>query len=165
MRPHAINIFRGEIIKCKGDYDDETMSDDESTLSTISLESDSEGDVIMSAIKQIVSIANTPMSAKNALDLLQAELKKAFYGDEASDEGDNDNDSVLQYPPSDEASDADDDMTIEKELRVIPHRKSDIDKWRELLVYDWRCDTNDDDRKKSKIACGKSPFCEQGERI
>jgi hypothetical protein len=95
--------------------------------------------IIDEAIKAIIDATVNPMHASSVVKLLKEKLKRA-YGDaddddtpsESDDENDKGDDDPLEYPATDD--DGPDDAIIGG-WKVESHKKSDGDKWRELMVF------------------------------
>jgi hypothetical protein len=116
----------------------------DSTLDTAHGEAMNDSDrIIGEAIKAIIDATVNPMHASSVIKLLKEKLKRV-YGDaddnaddndtpsESGDENEDGDDDPLEYPATDD--DVPDDATV-GEWKVESHKKSDGDKWRELIVF------------------------------
>ena len=94
--------------------------DPEDEFSDITIDDDDEDDTIIKAVRAIVKATNDQSSATRAVNLLEEELKKAL-GDAATEDEDDGDERVEK---------------LLKEGRLVPekHKKSEGDKWRELMV-------------------------------
>jgi hypothetical protein len=112
-------------------------------------------DVIITAIRRIVNATSNPMHAEKVLGFLKRELHKAYGGDddgdiekekeEEEDEGDeeekddSDEDDERSNDLEEDMEDGDQVTTTKKgDMKVHSRKKSEADKWRELIVYPLR---------------------------
>ena len=121
------------------------MSDDDGI--PIPRQNEDDDDVVLRAIKTIVRETNTPHAAKAAIQLLQEKLRPTLMGDgddNGQDADAEDGDERDDTPRGSQGDDGDDEeaddsdiqeMLKEGTFRVSSTKKTENEKWRELLVY------------------------------
>ena len=94
--------------------------EEEDGLSDATMDVDDDEETIIKAVQAIVKATNDQGSAMRAVNLLEQELKKALG--EATEDEDDDDDAKIER--------------LLKEGRLVPekHKKSEGDRWRDLLV-------------------------------
>ena len=96
----------------------------ESSTSSSIIMNDRDDNVIINAIEAIVKATSTQAEATIAIQLLEKELMKLFNNIEDDDHSRADDDGV-------------DDATSQTDGRLVVerHKKTESDKWRDLMVY------------------------------
>jgi hypothetical protein len=120
---------------------------EDSNLSTSSGAPEDSEEIILEAVRAIVKATKSHGEASLAVELLRKELNKSLNN---SEEGD----PPLKYPDSDDDEDIE---TIRKEGRIVAekHKKTESDKWRELLVFLCEAKLMMDDRPRKKGPNGR----------
>ena len=128
-----------------------TRTSRESSTSSSIIMNHHDNKVIINAIEAIVKATSTQAEATIAIQLLEKELMKLFNNIEDDDHSHADDDGV-------------DDATSQTDGRLVVerHKKTEGDKWRDLMVYYIISDPNKV-RRRSKDQFGRTHSWREGE--